>query len=191
LNEPPLKRFVVRKRTLFSLLIPIIFVVFARPQLPLLLAGIVLAVAGEALRIWAAGCISKNAVLACRGPFAYVRNPLYLGSLLIAVGYCFMSGLWWSVLVTAAMYYYFYYGTIYNEEEHLKTVLGEPYERYSAAVPRLLPRLSPYRDAEGSPFAWRQVWYNREQQSIIGVALFTTAFVLIWLTPAHQLFAPR
>jgi protein-S-isoprenylcysteine O-methyltransferase Ste14 len=176
---------------MFSLLVPVIFVIFARPQLRWLVTGIVLAVAGEALRIWAAGCISKNANLACAGPFAHVRNPLYLGSLLIAVGYCFMSGLWWSFLITAAMYYFFYYGTIFSEEEHLRTVLGEPYNAYARAVPRLFPRLRRYEEATGDPFAWRRVWYNREQQSILGVALFATAFILIWLQPAFQLFGGR
>ena len=190
-NQPPLTRFVVRKRTMFSLLVPLIFVIFARPTLPLLIIGIALAVIGEAIRIWAAGCISKNARLACGGPFAHVRNPLYLGSLFIAFGYCFMSGLWWSFLVTALMYYYFYYGTIYNEEEHLRGVLGEPYIQYSSEVPRLMPRARPWRGTEAEPFTWRRVWYNREQQSIIGVALFITAFVLIWLQPTHQLFGGR
>ena len=191
LNESPLKRYVVRKRTMFSLLIPLVFVIFARPMLSWLIAGAVFVVLGEALRIWAAGCISKNASLACKGPFAYARNPLYLGSLLIAIGYCLMSGLWWSFIVTAVMYYYFYYGTIYNEEEHLRSVLGEPYEEYSRVVPRLWPQLRPFRGTEGAPFAWRQVWHNREQHSIVAVALFTTAFVLIWLQPAHHLFGAR
>lgn len=176
---------------MFSLLIPIIFVVFANPTTPLLVTGLALAVVGEALRIWAAGCISKNARLACGGPFAHVRNPLYLGSLLIAFGYCAMSGLWWSFLVMAALYYYFYYGTIFSEEEHLRNVLGEPYSQYAETVPRLMPRLRRYTDAEPEPFAWRQVWYNREQQSIIGVALFATAFVLIWLQHTHHLFGGR
>jgi hypothetical protein len=147
----------------------------------------VLAVLGEALRIWAAGCISKNRELACKGPFAYVRNPLYLGSLLIGVGYCFMSGLWWSLVVTAIFYIYFYYGTIYSEEEHLRTVLGEPYLRYARAVPRLMPRPSPWRECDGPAFSWERVWYNREY-TIVGVSLFSLAFVVIWLLPKHHLF---
>ena len=132
-------------------------------------------------RIWAAGCISKNQELACRGPFAYLRNPLYLGSLLIGVGYCFMSGLWWSFLVTAVFYYWFYYGTIYSEEEHLDGVLGEPYRKYRADVPRLFPRLTPWTGCSGPGFSWGQVWHNREYQSIIGVVLFSLAFVALWL----------
>lgn len=176
---------------MFSLLVPIVFVLFARPNLPMLLIGVALAVVGEFIRIWAAGCISKNARLACGGPFAHVRNPLYLGSLLIGFGYCFMSGLWWSFLVMAALYYYFYFGTIYSEEEHLRTVLGEPYTRYMEAVPRLMPSPRRYTGAEAEPFTWQRVWYNREQQNIIAVALFATAFTLIWLQPTHQLIGGR
>lgn len=186
--ESPLTRFVVRKRTLFSLLVPLIFVFFARPNVAWLAIGLVLVIAGEATRIWAAGCISKNRELACKGPFAHVRNPLYVGSLLIGVGYCFMSGLWWSFLITAGFYYWFYYGTIVSEEEHLRSVLGEPYERYTQAVPRLMPRLSPW-PCDGPGFLWNRVWYNREYESIVGVSLFTLAFVVIWLLPNHQLFS--
>lgn len=180
-----MKRWVVRKRTMFSLLVPLIFVLFAKPTAGLLVVGAALVVIGEAIRIWAAGCISKNAELACKGPFAYVRNPLYLGSLFIGASYCVMSGLWWSVIITAVMYWLFYWGTIVNEEEHLRGVLGEPYARYCQAVPRLLPRLTPYL-ADGQPFSWERVWYNREYQSIIGVTLFTAAFILKWLLPLHM-----
>lgn len=184
LIDLPLKRWVVRKRTMFSLLIPLVFVVFAKPTVSLLAVGFVLAALGEAIRIWAAGCISKNAELACKGPFAYVRNPLYLGSLFIGASYCVMSGLWWSVPITAVMYYYFYVGTIVNEEEHLRDVLGEAYARYCESVPRLLPRLAPWR-CDGQPFSWEKVWHNREHHSIIGVTLFTAAFIVKWLLPTY------
>lgn len=176
----PLKRWVVRKRTTFSLIVPLIFVVFARPTPLLLAAGVALVVVGELIRIWAAGCISKNAELACKGPFAFVRNPLYLGSLFIGLSYCVMSGLWWSAVVSAVMYYYFYWGTIVNEEEHLRCVLGDAYARYCEAVPRLCPRFAAYQ-CDGQPFSWERVWYNREYQSIIGVTLFTAAFLIKWI----------
>lgn len=171
----------VRRRTFFSLIIPIFLVVMARPRMPWIAIGVVLAVLGESLRIWAAGCISKNRELACQGPFAHVRNPLYLGSLLIAAGYCAMSGLWWSVLLMGALYYVFYVGAIFSEERHLETILGDAYKRYKKAVPRLVPRWSGYAFEGGSRFRWAQVWYNREQWSILGVVVFTALFFLrIW-----------
>jgi protein-S-isoprenylcysteine O-methyltransferase Ste14 len=182
LSDLPLKRWVVRKRTMFSLLVPLIFLIFAHPTAHLLAAGVVLVVLGEIIRIWAAGCISKNAELACKGPFAFVRNPLYLGSLFIGASYCVMSGLWWSAVVSVVMYYYFYVGTIVNEEEHLRGALGEAYTHYCEAVPRLFPRFTPFQ-CEGQPFSWERVWHNREYQSIIGVTLFTAAFLIKWLLP--------
>jgi protein-S-isoprenylcysteine O-methyltransferase Ste14 len=166
---------------MFSLLVPLVFVVFARPTARQMAMGIALVIVGEAIRIWAAGCISKNAELACKGPFAYVRNPLYFGSLLIGASYCAMSGLWWSVPITAVMYYYFYVGTIVHEEEHLRAVLGDAYARYCDAVPRLMPRVTLYQ-CDGQTFSWERVWYNREYQSMIGVVLFTAAFIFKWLT---------
>lgn len=184
-NDSPLSRFVVRKRTLFSLLVPIVFVLFAHPDTESLLMGLAFVIAGQGIRLWAAGCISKNRELACCGPFAHVRNPLYLGSLFIATGYCFMSDLWWSFLVTAVFYYWFYFGTIYSEEQHLETVLGDAYRKYRSEVPRLRPRLARFVSAFGPGFSWSRVWYNREYQSIMGSALFSLAFVLLWLYRHH------
>jgi protein-S-isoprenylcysteine O-methyltransferase Ste14 len=164
---------------MFSLLVPMVIVIFSRPTIPLLLAGAALALVGEAIRIWAAGCIDKNAALACKGPFAYVRNPLYLGSLFIAAGYCVMSGLWWAYVVMALLYWVFYVGTIEAEEEHLRSVLGEPYLAYCQVVPRLVPRATPLRNTDGPAFSWARVRNNREQQSIYGVTFFLVAFTLV------------
>lgn len=179
MNTNPLARFVVRKRTFFSLIIPIILIVFAAPSLTGLLVGLGLALIGQAIRIWAAGYISKNKQLADSGPYAYVRNPLYVGSLFLAAGYCVMSGLWRSWIITAVFYFIFYIGTIVSEEEHLANVLGEAYLQYKAAVPRLIPRLSPSRGQNGR-FVWSQVWYNREERSLTALVVVTVLFWLKW-----------
>jgi len=176
----PLARFVVRKRTFFSLVIPIVLIIFAKPSLNGLFAGLILVLIGQAIRIWAAGYISKNKQLAVAGPYAYVRNPLYVGSLFLAAGYCVMSGLWWSWIITAVFYYVFYIGTIVSEEEHLENILGEAYVKYKAAVPRLLPRLSPHHGPNGGSFLWSQVWHNREQRSLTALVIVTALFWLKW-----------
>lgn len=188
MESSPLKRFVARRRVMFSLLVPLVLVLFAQPAAADLAVGLILVATGQGVRIWAAGCISKNLVLACKGPFAHVRNPLYVGSLLIATGYCVMSGLWWSFPVFALFYYWFYYGTILLEEEHLRSALGAPYLRYKEHVPRLLPRLSPWRDCDGPAFSWARVLHNREYQSVIGVTLFSAVFMAIWLFHSQHLF---
>lgn len=180
MNQSAFLHFLARRRTFFSLIVPLILVIFAKPVLPGLIAGVVLVLVGEGIRIWSAGSISKNKDLACTGPYAFVRNPLYVGSLFIAAGYCAMSGLWWSWLVMGALYFLFYVGTIVNEERHLDEVLGDAYRTYCHHVPRLIPRLTPYGTGAESAFRWTQVWYNREQWSIYGVAAFTAAFILVW-----------
>src|SRR6187402_618593 len=96
INKPP---FLVRRRTTFTWIIPLLLVaavcIFRLNigGMKSIIAGIVFIVLGEIVRFWAAGYISKDAVIATGGPYAHVRNPLYFGSLLLAIGYGLVSGL--------------------------------------------------------------------------------------------------
>lgn len=133
----------VRLKAVWLLLIP--FVILARPT-PLLLAiGGGIAFLGTAIRAWAAGCIKKDRELTTTGPYAHTRNPLYLGSFLIGIGVT-MAGGWWIFTALFVLFFFLVYRrTMKNEEALLEREFGEPYRRYRAAVPRLLPRLTPYR----------------------------------------------
>ena len=81
----------VKKRIAISFLFVGLFLVFSRPIRPAILLGLVVAVAGESLRTWASGYISKGKVLATQGPYSYMRNPLYLGSFVMGLGVCLMG----------------------------------------------------------------------------------------------------
>jgi len=69
----------------------ILLVIFARPQMPGIVIGLILILIGEAVRIWAAGHLQKNEVLTVSGPYSYVKNPLYIGSILITAGFCILA----------------------------------------------------------------------------------------------------
>ena len=177
-GPPP---FLVRRRTVFTWLVPLLLLALTLTfhknygGWAAYGAGVALVILGEVVRFWSAGYISKDAVIATGGPYAHVRNPLYFGSLLLAVGYGLVSGLGvWGVLFTLALFLVFHLAAILYEEKFLTHKFGQPYLEYVGRVPRLLPSPWPRTTGTGS-FAWAQSLKNREQTS----ALFALAFVLL------------
>jgi protein-S-isoprenylcysteine O-methyltransferase Ste14 len=125
----------------------------ARPS-PLTLAiGLVPIVLGEGLRLWATGHLHKTDDLTVTGPYAYLRHPLYLGTLLIATGFAIMgsSPVVLAIYVLFLIGYFGYYMPYKNRIEgaRLEELYGDAYRRFAVAVPRLLPRIHPYRPLEG------------------------------------------
>jgi len=126
-----------------------LFLLFARPRPVTLLAGVTISVFGLFLRAWAAGHIRKNSALATSGPYAFTRNPLYLGNFLLGLGFTIGSGWWPLGIVFAALFLGIYLPVMRVESHTLAKLFGESYQRYARGVPIFLPRLTPYRSAEG------------------------------------------
>ena len=123
-----------------------LFLIFARPR-PLMLAiGGAVALIGLTVRAWAAGHIRKNAQLATSGPYAYTRNPLYLGSFLLGVGFTIAAAQPLLGLLFAVLFLGIYLPVMRVEAATLAELFGEDYARYARAVPLFIPRLLPYRD---------------------------------------------
>jgi hypothetical protein len=119
------------------------------------MAGALLAGLGLCARAWAAGTIKKDESLATRGPYAYVRHPLYLGSFLIGAGLATAGGHWAWIALVVAFFIVMYAPTVRQESEWLTELFGHRYVRYAARVPALLPRLRPYEaSAEAGMLAW-------------------------------------
>ncbi|MFB3880651.1 MAG: isoprenylcysteine carboxylmethyltransferase family protein [Armatimonadota bacterium] len=105
--------------------------------------GIPLVVLGEALRTWAAGHLVKDERLTTGGPYAHVRNPLYLGSLLSTVGFLLVLGDWLLAAIFLALALAIYLPTVKQEEDYLRRMHGEAFDTYRKAVPGIIPRLTP------------------------------------------------
>ena len=139
-----------------------VFVVaLARPTAVSLLLGLPLAVLGEAIRIWASGHIEKTKRLATGGPYAHSRNPLYVGSLAMALGAAVACASPWVVLAVAAYFLAFYPSVTREEEAFLAAKFPEEHAAWAAAVPLFWPRPTP-GGARSSRFAWARVRVNRE-----------------------------
>ncbi len=133
-----------------------LYLIFSRPTPWLMVAGLVFALAGVLIRAWAARAIRKNSVLTTHGPYAFTRNPLYLGSFLIGIGFGIASGVPWILALFLVFFVLVYGRTMRREERRLAALFGDAFDRYATAVPRFLPRPAAWSDVTGetSP-AWR------------------------------------
>lgn len=151
-----------------------LFFVFARPRPVTLIVGAALALPGLALRAWATGHLRKNDALANTGPYAYTRNPLYLGSSLIGLGFTIAAGRWFLGIIFAALFLGIYVPVMRVESATLARLFGESYQRYAQAVPMFLPRLTRYQDASSRAEArFDAALYRRyrEHRAAIGLAV--------------------
>src|SRR5579875_3961670 len=137
-----------RVRVPLGFVTAVVFFVFARPEGRFLLWSVAPVAAGLWLRGYAAGYVRKNAELTQTGPYAYTRNPLYLGSMLVAFGFAVASGRWWLGVLLVGLLLAIYWPVILSEEAFLRGVFPG-FERYAAAVPRVFPRLTRARVAGG------------------------------------------
>lgn len=151
------------------------FLYFSDPNGRSLAAGVPVAALGLLLRAWATGHLEKNRELTTSGPYAYLRNPLYVGTLTVAAGLAIASRRWELALLFAAVFGFVYLPVIELEEQHLRELFPD-YERYSRRVPSLFPRLRPADS--GKPFRWDLYIRNREYQALLGFAAGVAA--LFW-----------
>ena len=153
--------------------------VLARPTPVSLALGLPLALLGEALRLWASGHIEKTKALATGGPYAHTRNPLYVGSLLMAIGVAAASASPWVALAAAVYFQAFYPSVMREEADFLAKKFGEEFAGWAAAVPLFLPRLAP-AGPRSSRFHWARVRQNREWRTAIAVPAMAGLLFARW-----------
>jgi hypothetical protein len=160
-----------------------LFLWLARPT-PLFLAlSLLLVVPGLLLRGFASGHVKKNSELTITGPYAYTRNPLYLGSILIAVGFALAARSLWIAIVLIALFLAIYLPVIRAEEQYLRSAFAE-FDAYAAQVPRFVPRLIPRRvpahQSMAEPGAFSPALYrkHREYNALIGAVSMYAALIL-------------
>lgn len=148
----------------------------AHPTARSITAGSCIALAGLVIRALASGHVQKNEQLATSGPYAYTRNPLYLGSLVIVTGFALAARSWWVVLIALGMFFIIYIPVMLGEERFLRTKFPE-FDDYCRQVPRLFPRLSAYRSSANA-FSAHLYWKHREYNAAIGSVLMIAALVI-------------
>lgn len=164
----PYAHFVQRLRVASGFLLLLTFAVFCDPSVASLVEGLPVCLIGLWLRGWAAGHLAKDAELATGGPYAYIRNPLYAGTLLIAGGIILASRSIALAIIGAAVFLLVYLPVIELEEQHLSEIFPA-YETYAMSVNRLLPVRK--WSGRARSFSWFLYRKNREDKAALGFAV--------------------
>lgn len=165
-------------RQLVGILFLIFLTLIGRPTgLGSVMLGSLLSVIGIVIRFWAGGYVKKDKELATTGPYSFVRNPLYVGNVLIALGFCTLSGYAWSFLAFLVLYFWLYIPSIRKEERTLNKLFGEDFVRYKESVRAMWPRLTPYMTGSGD---WSASQWVKNGEHIVNSGLVICLLVFIF-----------
>jgi protein-S-isoprenylcysteine O-methyltransferase Ste14 len=183
-----LRAFLVRRRTFLGIAVAFALLAVAQPRPYHLILGVALMAAAHALRLLSSGYLNKDEQLVTSGPFAWCRNPLYLGNYLVTIAFVAMSGQWLALPLVLLLSIATQVPTVTYEEQFLREKFGAEFERYCKRVPRWLPRVPHRPDNPGSlhggrlrpqdqrRFSWRRVLDNQEHLNIISAWLLAAMF---------------
>jgi protein-S-isoprenylcysteine O-methyltransferase Ste14 len=168
-----------RIRVPLGFVFAVLYFWLARPTWRFIALGAILIVPGLLLRALASGHVRKNEALAISGPYAYTRNPLYLGSLLMGVGFAVAARSWWVGVALVVMFFAVYVPVIRDEEAFLRNKFPE-FEEYERQVPRMFPRFRRRSDAKEASggFSTQLYWKHREYNALLGTAAMIAALVV-------------
>jgi protein-S-isoprenylcysteine O-methyltransferase Ste14 len=155
----------------------VVYFWLARPTWRSLALGAVSIIPGLVIRALASGHVRKNEALATSGPYAYTRNPLYLGSLLVAIGFAVAARSWWVAAGLVAMFFAIYIPVIRSEEAFLRERFPE-FQEYANEVPRMIPRMTPaFRNEASAEFSMDLYLKHREYNALLGSLALVAALI--------------
>lgn len=175
-----------KTRIIFAWIVSAGLVFSAReyPTLP----GIFICFLGASLRFWASGYLRKNERIAVGGPYGMTRNPLYLGTYLMAVGTTVAVQNWALLLFVTVTFAILYHYVILEEEVKLRSLFGPLFDRYCSYVPRFFPRLLPISKtrkdeinphSEDRPFSWEIATRNKAHEAYAAFIAFVGFISLV------------
>ncbi|MBV8478331.1 MAG: isoprenylcysteine carboxylmethyltransferase family protein [Acidobacteria bacterium] len=172
--------FAKRIRVPLGFAFAVVYFWLARPRPWSLAVGILIATLGLLVRAIASGYVRKNEILTTAGPYSYVRNPLYLGSVVTAAGFALAAQNLWIALALTAIFVLVYLPVIRSEETFLRKRFPE-FEAYARHVPRLWPRRASLLGATGT-FSWQLYCHHREYNALLGALVMIAALAakMVW-----------
>ncbi len=179
-----------RIRVPLGFLFAVLYFWLARPTWRSMAVGGIVLLPGLLIRALASGHVRKNEALATSGPYAYMRNPLYLGSLLIGIGFAVAARSWSVGIGLVIMFFAIYLPVISNEEEFLRQRFSE-FDKYARRVPRLFPKLVSPSNADtdvSSSFSLELYLKHREYNALVGALAMMAALaikILLMRTGSH------
>jgi protein-S-isoprenylcysteine O-methyltransferase Ste14 len=174
--------FFARWRVRLSYPLAAVLLVLAQPTPGSIVLGAMVGALGLLLRASAAGCLHKQTVLSTAGPYAYTRNPLYLGSAILALGAAIAMRSWTCAIILGAYFALFYWPVMRREEQELRAQHGTAFDAYARAVPLFFPRVSSVRLSVpgASSFSLAHYQRNREYRAALGFLLVLAVLLARW-----------
>lgn len=177
------KRFLQRIRVPLGFVFGILYLYFANLEPRSATLGAALSLVGVWIRAWASGHIRKNRELAISGPYAYTRNPLYLGSFIMGLGLSIGGGHWWFPVAFAVLFLGLYLPVMRAEVEDLVTLFGDKFAEYAKNVPLFIPRPTAWNRSD-EKFEMALYIQYREYRALLGV-------LAVWGILAAKMFILR
>ncbi len=178
-------RVAKRIRVPLGFVFALLYFWLARPTWRSIALGAVVIIPGLLTRALASGHVRKNEALATSGPYAYTRNPLYLGSLLIGIGFAVAARSWWVGVALVVMFFAIYLPVIRDEENFLRQKFPE-FEEYARRVPRMFPRITRHSDPDETAGAFSFDLYlkHREYNALLGALAMVAALIvkIVWFS---------
>lgn len=160
----------ITTKTMLAAVLAVVMFYFAKVDVVWFFPGAFVTFLGEWLRLWAAGHLRKNKQLTNTGPYSYVKNPLYIGTLLITIGYSAMAQNIY-ILLGGFVWFFIYYAPYKKKQENEKLVgsFGDAWTVYDKAVPDYIPRVTPYPGRGTNRWSYEVVKENSEHETAVGV----------------------
>jgi protein-S-isoprenylcysteine O-methyltransferase Ste14 len=175
-------RIARRVRVPLGFAFAVFYLRMAKPSWASIAWASLLLVAGLLIRAVASGHVQKDEQLTTSGPYAYVRNPLYLGSVILAVGLAIASRSWWIALGMALLFVVVYLPVIISEENFLRSNFPA-FTDYAQHVPRLVPRFPGYHGSVDRSFSAQLYWKHREYNALLGtIGVLVVLIVKLWFS---------
>jgi len=167
-----------RIRVPLGFVFAVLYFWLARPTWRWLALGALLIVPGLLIRALASGHVRKNEALVTSGPYGYTRNPLYLGSLLMGIGFAIAARSWWIGVALVVMFFAIYLPVIRDEEKFLRGKFPE-FDEYARRVPRMFPRIfTASAERDGGGFSIDLYLKHREYNAALGAIAMAAALVV-------------
>jgi protein-S-isoprenylcysteine O-methyltransferase Ste14 len=175
-----------RIRVPLGFVFAVVYFWLARPTWQSMAFSSILVVPGLLIRALASGHVRKNESLASSGPYAYTRNPLYLGSLALGLAFAVAARSWWVGLILVVMFFAIYLPVIRDEEAFLRRTFPG-FEEYARRVPRLWPRLRALAKEKelSAGFSLDLYWKHREYNALLGTMAMMAGLMVkeVWFRP--------
>jgi protein-S-isoprenylcysteine O-methyltransferase Ste14 len=172
------REWMSRLRVRAGLIAAIVVLILARPTWTSISVGMIISLAGLAIRAWASGHLRKEKALAVSGPYRFSRNPLYLGNFIMGIGIVVGARSWWVLGLFVVYFAVFYPVIIRREKDRMKALFPEQYEEYKRRVPSFFPSLLRHRVSSGEKFSWALYSQNKEFRALAGMAAFWIAMAV-------------